>query len=135
MSKTQNAVGRKKIVAEFFQLVGEGRMKEAQHFFTPTCEQHNPFIRGGMESLLEGMGSAVKEMGSKYPEADFNMVSIMADGDDVAAHTQLLNSRAKPQQGGLRQAHLFRFEGNKIVEYWDITQQITPDMPNAGGAF
>ena len=28
--------------------------------------------------------------------------------------------------------HLFRFEGDKIVEYWDITQQILPSMLNAG---
>jgi len=35
----------------------------------------------------------------------------------------------------LRQVHLFRFEGDKIVEYWDITQQVLLDMPNASGAF
>jgi predicted SnoaL-like aldol condensation-catalyzing enzyme len=28
-----------------------------------------------------------------------------------------------------------RFEDDKIVEYWDITQQVLPDMPNAAGAF
>jgi predicted SnoaL-like aldol condensation-catalyzing enzyme len=60
---------------------------------------------------------------------------VIVDGDFVAVHTQLLNSKSNPTEGGLRQVHLFRFEGNKIVEYWDITQQILPSMPNARGAF
>jgi predicted SnoaL-like aldol condensation-catalyzing enzyme len=60
---------------------------------------------------------------------------VLADGDFVAVHTELLSNKSKPSEGGLRQMHLFRFEGEKIVEYWDITQQIMPSMPNAGGAF
>ncbi|HUL39049.1 MAG TPA: hypothetical protein VLU38_02055, partial [Methanomassiliicoccales archaeon] len=60
---------------------------------------------------------------------------IIAEGDLVAVHTQLLSSKGKPSEGGLRQIHLFRFEGEKIVEYWDVTQQILASMPNAGGAF
>jgi hypothetical protein len=30
---------------------------------------------------------------------------------------------------------MFRFIGNKIVEYWDITQNIPENAPNAAGAF
>jgi len=60
---------------------------------------------------------------------------VLVDGDMAAAYTVLLNSKSNPGQGGLRQVHLFRFEGDKIAEYWDITQQIMPSMPNAGGAF
>ena len=47
--------------------------------------------------------------------------------------TQL--SSSNPSNGGLRQVHLFRFSGDKIVEYWDITQQVPENAPNAAGAF
>jgi predicted SnoaL-like aldol condensation-catalyzing enzyme len=50
----------------------------------------------------------------------------------VVVHTQVAGS--KPSDGGLRQAHIFRFIGNKIVEYWDITQNIPENAPNAEGA-
>jgi len=72
---------------------------------------------------------------AQYPEAEFKVKHVLADGDLVAVHTELLNNKSKPIEGGLRQIHLFRFEDDKIVEYWDITQQIMPSMPNAGGAF
>lgn len=42
----------------------------------------------------------------------------MADEDMVAVHTELLDSKSRPGLGGLRQVHLFRFEGDKIAEYW-----------------
>jgi predicted SnoaL-like aldol condensation-catalyzing enzyme len=53
----------------------------------------------------------------------------------VAAHTEMLVNKSKPGEGGLRQVHLFRFEGDKIAEYWDVTQMIFASMPNAAGAF
>jgi predicted SnoaL-like aldol condensation-catalyzing enzyme len=58
---------------------------------------------------------------------------VLADGDLVAVHTQL--SSPNPNNGGLRQVHLFRFSNLKIVEYWDITQQVLENAPNAAGAF
>ncbi len=74
-------------------------------------------------------------MASKSPEPTLSVKHVLVDGDFVAAHTELLNSKSKPSEGGLRQVHLFRFEDDKIVEYWDITQQVLPTMPNAAGAF
>jgi predicted SnoaL-like aldol condensation-catalyzing enzyme len=48
---------------------------------------------------------------------------------------EIHGSRSKPSEGGLKQVHLFRFgTDNKTVKYWDITQQIQPNMPNSGGA-
>jgi predicted SnoaL-like aldol condensation-catalyzing enzyme len=57
----------------------------------------------------------------------------MEDGDFIAVHTQL--SSPIPSEGGLRQVHLFRFSENKIVEYWDISQLVPENAPNAAGAF
>jgi predicted SnoaL-like aldol condensation-catalyzing enzyme len=81
------------------------------------------------------MVMAAKDLDTQNEEGEFTVKHVLADGDLVAAHTELLNSKSKPNKGGLRQVHLFRFEGDKIVEYWDITQQVLLDMPNASGAF
>lgn len=127
---------RKKIVEEFFRFVIQGKPKDALGYFSLGCLQHNPYVRGGMEELLESMASVQQEEGPKYPDSDFSLRHILSDGDMVCVHTELLSSKSNPGLGGLRQVHLFRFDdSNKIVEYWDITQMVEPEMPNAAGAF
>ncbi len=124
----------RKVVNDFFDLVSQGRQKESLAAFAPDCRQHNPYITGGMEALFDGMAAAQKEMGD-YPDPSFVVRSVLVDGDLVAAHTELLRNKSRPGDGGLRQVHLFRFKGDRIVEYWDVTQMIMPEMPNAANAF
>jgi len=131
----QKETDRKNIVIEYFKLVGSGKFKEGLRFFAPDCKTHNPFISGGMDVLTDAMMAASKDMTAQNSEIEFAVKHVLVDGDLVAVHTQLLNSKSKPSEGGLRQVHLFRFEGDKIVEYWDITQQVLANMPNASGAF
>lgn len=142
MSKTvksesikQKETDRKNIVIEYFKLVSLGKFKEGLHFFAPNCKTHNPFISGSIENINDAMIAASKDMGAQSTEPAFAVKHVIADGDFVVAHTEFLNSKSKPSEGGLRQAHLFRFKGDKIVEYWDITQQVLVTMPNASGAF
>ena len=131
----QKEAERKNIVLEYFKLVVAGKFKEGLRFFAPDCKTHNPYVAGNMDVLTDAMIAANKDGAAKYPEAEFTVKHVLADGDLVAAHTQLLSNKSKPNEGGLRQIHLFRCKSNKIVEYWDVTQQVTPNMRNAGGAF
>ncbi len=132
---TQIENERKNIVIEYFKQVGTGNFKEGLRFFLPDCKTHKPFVSGNMAALTDAIIAANKEGASKYPEAEFSVKHVLADGDFVSVHTQLLSNKSKPNKGGLRQVHIFRFEKNKVAEYWDITQQVLPNMPNAGGAF
>lgn len=132
----QKEANQKKIIREYFQLIGSGKFREGLSFFRNDCKTHNPFISGSIENLTNAMVAASKDqLNTQDDVSEFTVKHILADGDIIAAHTELLNSKSEPNKGGLRQVHLFRFEGDKIVEYWDITQQILPDMPNASGAF
>ena len=126
---------RKKIAVDFLNLLGEQKFKEGLHYFAPDCLTHNPYIRGGMEALTDAMIEANKEMRQQSPNGTFSIKHALADGDMVAVHTELLNAKDIPNEGGLRQVHLFRFQGDKIVEYWDISQMVTANLPNTPGAF
>ena len=123
--KDDDNKARKDIAVEFLRLVGSGKPKDGLRFFAPDCKTHNPYTAGGMDALTDAM-IAVQKQGAegiiKGSKADFKLVirQVLADGDLVAVHTQI--SSSKPSEGGLRQVHLFRFSGDKIVEYWDITQ-------------
>ena len=126
---------QKRIVRAFFKLVAQGKQKSGLHFFAADCKQHNPYVSGDMDALFDSMAS-VQRQAPNYSDPHLAIKSILADGSMVAVHTEFLASRSKPEEGGLRQVHLFRFgKNNKTVEYWDITQQIMPNMPNAANAF
>lgn len=126
---------RRRIVAEFFGLIQQGRFKDGVRLFAPDCVTHNPYVAGNMEVLTDAMVAANRQMAGEHSGAAFAVRHVLVDGDMVAVHTELLSSRSRPGDGGLRQVHLFRFDGESIVEYWDVTQQIVPSMPNAAGAF
>ena len=123
------------IVREYFDLIMAGKYRDGLKFFARDCVTHNPYTAGSMETLTEAMIAAAGERSGQAPKASFRVSHLLADGDLVAAHTELLNDASDPGQGGLRQVHLFRFKGDKVIEYWDVTQQILPSLPNAAGAF
>ena len=129
---------RKMAAVRFLSLIAAGKPKEGLVFFTPDCITHNPYTTGNMDALTDAM-IAVQKQGSggivKGSRADFKLSirQVLAEGDLVAVHTIL--SSSNPSAGGLRQIHLFRFESDKIVEYWDITQFVPEGAPNAAGAF
>jgi predicted SnoaL-like aldol condensation-catalyzing enzyme len=129
---------RKKICVEVLSLIGSGKPKEALRFFDPECKTHNPYILGGVNELTDAM-IKVQEQASegilKGSKADykFTINQVLAEGEIVVVYTQIASSN--PIEGGLRQVHIFRFRGEKIVEYWDITQNIPENAPNAAGAF
>jgi predicted SnoaL-like aldol condensation-catalyzing enzyme len=134
-NEAQEENNHKEIVLEYFKLLSSGKFKDGLRFFAPDCKIHNPFVSGSIGTLTDAMISASKDLGSQNSDPGFTVKHVLVDGNLVAVHTELLNSKSDSNQGGLRQFHLFRFMGDKIVEYWDITQLVLPDMPNAGGAF
>jgi predicted SnoaL-like aldol condensation-catalyzing enzyme len=128
----------KKIAVEFLSLVGSGKPKDGLRFFSPDCKTHNPYVLGDMNELIDAMIAVQKKSSEgiiKGSKADFKLIirQVLADGDLVAVHTQVASS--KPSDGGLRQVHIFRFSGDKIVEYWDVTQMVPENAPNGAGAF
>jgi predicted SnoaL-like aldol condensation-catalyzing enzyme len=125
----------KNIALSFFKLVEKGKFKEGLQYFSPNCITHNPYFSGTISNLVDAMIEANKQGMNEFPKAAFSVKQVLADGDYVAVYTQLLNNSLVPLEGGLRQVHLLRFEDDKIVEYWDVTQEILPTMPNAAGSF
>jgi len=123
------------IVRDYFDLIMAGKFRDGLKFFAPDCVTHNPYVAGSVEKLTDAMIAAAGDMAGQAPKASFKVSHVLVDGDLVAAHTELINDPSDPGQGGLRQVHLFRFLDDKIVEYWDVTQQILPSLPNAAGAF
>ena len=111
-------IARKKIAVEVLNLIGSGNPKDALRFFSSECKTHNPYTLGGIEELTDAM-IAVQKQGSggiiKGSEADFKLFikQVLGDGDLVAVHTQI--SSSKPNEGGLRQVHIFRLRATRLL--------------------
>jgi len=131
MSKTpisaKDEKKEKDIALEFFKFVTAGKPKEARHLFAPKCVHHNPFTPEGMDALLDSMAKVQQSSQMARSDTQFLIKHVLTDGNLVAVHT-ILESKSDATKG-LRQIHLFRFRGDKIIEYWDVTQVAPANAP------
>jgi len=125
----KTTVSRKDAAVSFLRQVVAGRIREAyKEFIDPDFWHHNPYFRGDRKSLM----AAMEENQGAYPDKILEVERVLEDGDLVAVHSHIcMNSDDR----GRSVVHICRFEGDKIVEMWDIGQEIPADSPNENGAF
>jgi len=113
----------------FLRQAATGQAREAFRAFTGAgFRHHNPFFRGDAESLAQAMD----ENAAKNPGKLLEVQRALEDGDLVAVHARV---RLGPDQPVVAVVHLYRFEGDVIVELWDIAQPAPKDMVNERGMF
>lgn len=66
------------------------------------------------------------------PSKRLDILHVLEDGDLVAVHSHV---RQTPDDRGAAMVHLFRFEGDRIAELWDIGQPVPAESPNPNGMF
>src|SRR5258708_3553244 len=119
----------KEIAAAFLQMVTSGQVREAyEKYVSPDFRHHNAYFKGDRQTLMAGM----EENGVKFPNKVFEVKRLLADGDLVTAHSRL---KLAPDMPDMAVVHIFRFEGDMIVEEWDLGQVIPVDSPNENGVF
>jgi predicted SnoaL-like aldol condensation-catalyzing enzyme len=120
---------RKQTALRFLELVGAGEVDDAYRLVAASDgKHHNPFFEAGFPALREGM----KENALQFPNLRIHVKRVLGDGDLVAIHSHIVPG---PGETGMAAVHLFRFQGNKIVEIWDINQLVPVDSPNPDGMF
>jgi predicted SnoaL-like aldol condensation-catalyzing enzyme len=123
------AVSHKEAATSFIKLVASGKVPEAyQNYVAPNFRHHNPFFRGDANSLR----FAMEENSAKNPGKLLEIQRVLEDGDLVAVHSRI---RQKPEDRGGAVVHIFRFEGDRIAELWDICQPVPENSPNENGMF
>ena len=89
---------------------------------------HNPYFAGDAESLKAGMAEAHE----KFPDTTLEVQRVFEEGDLVAVHSRVQHAPDTPE---IAVVHIFRFEGDRIAELWDIGQEAPKDSPNENGMF
>lgn len=113
----------------FLTMASSGNVEEAfAEFIGAEFTHHNPFFAGTAEALKAGMKANAKQNPAKVMEVK----RVLVDREFVVTHSHV---QQNPEQRGAVVVHIFRFEGGKIVELWDVGQPIPETSLNQNGMF
>jgi predicted SnoaL-like aldol condensation-catalyzing enzyme len=119
----------KDAAVEFLTLAATGKVREAyERHVGPGFRHHNPWFRGDAESLR----TAMEENAAQNPDKTLEVQIALQEGDRVAVFSRV---RQRPGDRGAGVVHLFRFEGNRIAELWDVGQEVPEESVNENGMF
>lgn len=119
---------KKEISKEFLKMASSGEVQEAyDKYVHPAFKHHNAYFKGDRETLVQEMEKNCREM----PDKTYETLRALEDGDLVAVHGRVGNVFGKDWSV----IHIFRFEGNKIIEAWEASQEDMKDSPNENGIF
>lgn len=119
---------RKTVALEFLRLAREGQRSAAERLVAPGGRHHNPYFAAGMPALLDAIEAAAQASPNRITEVKH----VVAEGDYVVVHSHVQHD---PAARGAAVVHLFRFDGDRIAELWDVGQPIPEDNANADGMF
>jgi predicted SnoaL-like aldol condensation-catalyzing enzyme len=120
---------KKAAAIEFLRLASRGDVEQAfERYVAGGFRHHNPWFAGDAGSLMRAMADNARE----HPAKAFEPLRAVADGDLVCVHARV---RLDPGARSYAVMHLFRFEGERIAELWDVGQEEPEEMPNEHGMF
>jgi predicted SnoaL-like aldol condensation-catalyzing enzyme len=124
-SKTEK---NKALVKSFVEtILIKGEFDKILSYYHRDIIQHNPFIDNTVDGLIRGI-QALQQQGITLQIEKIHRV--LGEGNFV-----LVLSEGK--LGGKRTAFfdLFRVENDKVVEHWDVLQEVPEKIPHTNGMF
>lgn len=119
----------KKVVLDFYEkAINQKNFEAAAVHFGPRYTQHNPNAADGPEGLRAFLGF----LREKFPASRSEVKRVFTDGDYVILHVHAVR---EPGTRGSAIVDIFKLEGGKIVEHWDVVQPVPEKALNANGMF
>jgi predicted SnoaL-like aldol condensation-catalyzing enzyme len=119
----------KKIVLDFYdKAINQKDFAAASKHFGNRYVQHNPIAEDGPE----GLRKFIEFLRSKFPNYKSEFKRVFADGDYVIVH---VHNMREPGTRGRAIIDIFKLENGKIVEHWDVAQDIPEKAANNNGMF
>ncbi len=113
----------------FLQMCARGDVADAYSTYVAAdFKHHNPWFPADRASLQRGM----EESAQQEPNKSFTVKQTIESDNRVMVYSHLVRS-----EGDMEMAivHILRFADKRIVEMWDIGQEIPKDSPNQLGMF
>ncbi|WP_125720299.1 nuclear transport factor 2 family protein [Flavobacterium ustbae] len=120
---------KKEIAKNFLKLAAKGHSHEGFRLYVgKNFKHHNAHFKGDAETLM----LAMEESARANPNKVFKIHHILEDGNLVAVHSHL---KQIPSDIGFAVVHILKFDGDKIIELWDLGQPVPKDSINENGMF
>jgi predicted SnoaL-like aldol condensation-catalyzing enzyme len=119
----------KKNVVEFYnKAINDKDFDAASKYLGAKYTQHNPVAADGPE----GLRGFLQFLRAKFPQAHSEIKRVFADGDYVILHVHAIR---EPGTRGRAIIDIFRLENGKVVEHWDVSQDVPEKAANSNGMF
>ena len=120
----------KKNVLDFYEKgLNQKDFAAASKHFGATYIQHNPVAADGPE----GFRAFVEFLRAKFPQSKSEIKRVFAEGDYVILHVHAVR---EPGTRGAAIVDIFRLDADgRIVEHWDVRQDIPEKAANNNGMF
>jgi predicted SnoaL-like aldol condensation-catalyzing enzyme len=126
---TAQEEANKKVVLDLYEKgINQKDFEAAAKNFGPRYVQHNPRAADGPE----GFKAFIEFLKSKFPNYHSEIKRVFADGDYVILH---VHNVPEPGQRGAAIVDIFRLENGKVVEHWDVRQDIPETSANNNTMF
>jgi predicted SnoaL-like aldol condensation-catalyzing enzyme len=120
---------KKEIAQNFLKLAASGHSHEGFKLYVhENFKHHNAYFKGDAETLM----LAMEESARKNPNKIFTIHHIIEEENLVAVHSHL---KQTPTDIGFAVVHILKFKEDKIIELWDLGQQIPSETVNENGMF
>lgn len=117
-----SAATAKELVLAFYETaLNEKNAEKAAAFLGDAYLQHNPWVADGPEAFLR----FVRFRAERFPQSRNQVKMVIAENDLVALH---VHSVLVPGTPGRHIVDIFRVENGKVVEHWDVIQDIPEQL-------
>jgi predicted SnoaL-like aldol condensation-catalyzing enzyme len=117
----------KELIAKFYDLaLNQRNITAARAYMGPYYRQHSTYGADGPEGLAQFIEWAKVEI----PNFHVDFVRMIADGDFV-----LMHNRGTKSPGTKSVVDIFRIENGKVVEHWDVLQDVPETAKNSNTMF
>jgi predicted SnoaL-like aldol condensation-catalyzing enzyme len=127
---TDTTDSNKATVRQFYDLALNQRKPEeaVRRYVGPYYGQHNPMAGDGPEPFI----GFVKWITTQHPQLRIDFKRFIAEGDLVAVHSHMIPA---PGARGTAVMDIFRLENGKVVEHWDVLQEVPEKAQNQNTMF
>jgi predicted SnoaL-like aldol condensation-catalyzing enzyme len=119
----------KRIATEFYDAaINRKDFEAASQYLGSGYKQHNPTAADGRE----GLRGFIDFLKARYPEQRGEIKRVIAEGNLVVLHVHSTRGDGTP---GRAIVDIFAIDGGKVVEHWDVIQEIPAEPANSNGMF